>query len=309
VEYPAALHALGLASSTDGYDVALGLSDGRIVRTYVAAVDRRSVPFGFLPPQLWLPQPLGSEKSRGWRAANATTSVPLYLAEPEKFFRMVDLPGMRALYVQFRSNHNEAGQEITPFVALVMRRLAAHPRNVILDLRFDTGGNNELTLDLMRAIPQYAPGRTYVMTGRYTFSAGIASAAAVKRAGGARVTIIGEPAGDNLRWWSEGESSCLPRSDLCLHATTGLWDLAHGCAAEPHCYSDKYDVVVGTLRPQIAAPLTSRAWLAGDDPGMDAIARDLHVNAAFRRRPARSSAPARGSRSHAPRPRPRVASV
>jgi len=62
---------------------------------------------------------------------------------------------------------------------------------------------------------------------------GIVSAAAMKHDGGDRVILVGEDVADRLRFWSEGKPVCLPNSDLCLHPTTGLWDLEKGCKGEP----------------------------------------------------------------------------
>jgi hypothetical protein len=114
-----------------------------------------------------------------------------------------------------------------------------------------------------------------VLVGHYTFSAGIVAAAALKHDGAAKVRIVGEEVGDRLAFWSEGENVCLPTSHYCLHATAGLWDLRHGCRGQAGCYGDRYQVTVGTLRPDLPAPLTIAVWLAGRDPGLDAIALDL----------------------------------
>lgn len=275
VESPAVLNGLSLAGSPERYVMQLRLRDGRMLSRTIPPVDRTRVPFGVDAPRLWSPQPFSSESSAGWKAANANVRVPLYLQEPDSLFRMAELSEIKAVYVQFRSNRDEGAQKVVPFVQRVTRRLRERPRNLILDLRFDTGGNNTLTIGLMRAIPTLVTGRIYLMTGRYTFSAGIASAAALKHAGGARVTLVGEPVGDRLQWWSEGKPACLPNTELCLTANTGLWDLTQGCSGRPHCYSEQFDEVVGSLDPQISAPLTAAAWLAGDDPGMDAVVRDL----------------------------------
>jgi hypothetical protein len=279
VESPGVLNALHVARSAASYDMRLRLADGRIVARSIPGVDRTSVPVVVDAPRLWSPQPFLFEASHGWRTANATARVPVYLQDPDSLFRMAELPRLQAVYVQFRSNRDEGDQKVLPFVQRVMQRLKRRPRNLILDLRFDTGGDNTLTLGLMRAIPTLVASRIYLMTGRYTFSAGMASAAALKHAGGTRVTIVGEPVGDRLQWWSEGRPTCLPDSHLCLTPNTGFWDLAHGCSGKPHCYGDQFDSVVGSLDPQISAPLTAQAWLAGDDPGMDAIARDLASSA------------------------------
>ena len=83
--------------------------------------------------------------------------------------------------------------------------------------------------------------------------------------------MVGEDIGDRLRFWSEGESVCLPSSGLCVRRTDGLWDLEKGCNGEPHCYGDQFGAAVGSLKAEIPAPLTAAAYLSGRDPGLEAV--------------------------------------
>jgi len=99
-----------------------------------------------------------------------------------------------------------------------------------------------------------------------------------------RVVQIGGNPGDTPRWWSEGEEACLPNSHHCLHVPSGLWDLVHGCTGHPACFGDDYDARVPSLAPDIRAPLTAAAWLAGRDPSMDAVRADLLKREAIRDR-------------------------
>jgi len=188
--------------------------------------------------------------------------------------RIVPLPAIEALYVQFRANStaDAGGRDIKAFVGRVRGSLAeSRPKNLVLDLRFDIGGDIDQTRDLAREMVAAVPGRIFVLTGPYTFSAGIVFAAAMKHDGGARVTLVGEPVGDRLRFWSEGGHVCLPHSKVCFWASDGLWDLRKGCAGEPACYGDRLDARVDSLEPEIRAPLTSAAWLTGRDPGMETV--------------------------------------
>jgi hypothetical protein len=142
----------------------------------------------------------------------------------------------------------------------------------VLDLGFDFGGDIHQTRELAREMVKAVPGRIFVLTGPYTFSAGIVFAAAVKHDAGDRATIVGEPVGDRLRFWSEGKHACMPKSGYCFQVSNGLWDLTRGCAKEYGCYGDRLDARVDSLEPDIPAPLTSRDWLSGRDPAMEAVA-------------------------------------
>ena len=277
---PEALHALGIARQPDRLEFRLKLADGRSDTRTVVARPIAEMPPGQVPARYWIPAPWEGERESGWRTAVDPAHSPLYLQEPDAVFRMIELRDLEALYVQFRSNLDEGEAKIAPFVASVSKRLeVSPPKNLILDLRFDIGGDNTQNRDLMHEIAQRVPGRIYLLIGNYTFSAGIASAAALKHDGGDKVTIVGGASGDRTHWWSEhGEPVCLPGSKACFPINTGYWNLIDGCHNDPRCYSDQFDLAVPTLEPVLPAPLTSRDWLSNSDPGMDAVAADLKAH-------------------------------
>ena len=271
---PAMLEALGVSPAKDETAIDVTCPDGRARHRMLRAVAAAEVPPIPFPAAWWSPTLAPSEQRMDWRTIRATT--PLYLQQPERLFRTAELPAMAALYVQFRDNSGSDDEPIDRFVATVADRLAnAPPHNLILDLRFDTGGDNTRNRALMRTIAAKVPGRTFVIVGPYTFSAGIASLAAVVHDGNGKVTIVGEPIGDRTHWWSEREDFCLPFSKACLHRQVGKWDVVNGCAGQRSCYGDQFDLRVRRLRPSLPAPLTAAAWRAGRDPSMEAVANAL----------------------------------
>jgi hypothetical protein len=277
---PEALHAIGVARRPDRLEFQAKLTDGRAVTRALVARPAAEIPPGHVPGRYWIPAPWDGEQEKNWRTALEPSAAPLYLQEPDAWFRMIDVAELDALYVQFRSNFDEGDAKIAPFVAAVSDRLkSSPPKNLILDLRFDTGGDNTQNRDLMREIAQRVPGRIYLLVGNYTFSAGITSAAALKHDGGDKVTIVGAGVGDRMHWWSEhGDPVCVPASGTCFAVNTGYWDLIKGCRGNPRCFGDQFDLLVLTLEPTLRAPLTSQDWLANRDPGMAAIAADLKAH-------------------------------
>ncbi|MGB6309684.1 MAG: hypothetical protein WBF89_17995, partial [Steroidobacteraceae bacterium] len=179
IESAGILHALGLAASPEKLSMTLRLRDGSIVDR---VIDMR--PVSEMPPtaaraRLWSPEPMPGEHD--WATAIGTERIPLYLRDADRPFRAVPLPDLHALYVQFRSNEDEEGFPIKTFLDSVTAKIAAtHPARLIVDLRFDEGGNLLTTLDFMRQLPGSVRGRIYLLVGPYTFSAGIISAAALK---------------------------------------------------------------------------------------------------------------------------------
>ena len=275
IESAGLLHTLGFAERSDRLRLDLLLSDGRRVERSIVFVPRTTVPQGGDPVRLWSAELWPGEAEKGWRSA-PTRPEPLYLQEGAKFLRLAELPELDALYVQFRAHYDSPDERIADLMHSVDAAIVEHhPQRLVVDLRFDRGGNTELTRDWLRGLPDRIPDRIYVLVGRYTFSAGIVAAAALKHDGAAKVRIVGENLADRLVFWSEGENICLPKSHYCLRATTGLWDLKGGCRGQAGCYGDQYQVTVGTLRPDLPAPITIAAWLAGRDPGLDAVKRDL----------------------------------
>jgi hypothetical protein len=276
IESAGVLHALGLAKSPDGLSMTLGLPDGRVIDRVVAMAPVSAMPPAAEVERLWSPEPIAGEHD--WATALGADGLPLYLRDANRPFRVISLPDTNALYVQFRSNEDEDGFPIAPFLDEVKARIAAlHPLHLILDLRFDIGGNLLTTLEFMRHVAASVKGRTFLLVGPYTFSAGIISAAAVKKGGGDRVTVVGDGIGDRFHFWSEGTRITLPRSHFTFRYTDGQFNLKDGCTGEPGCMDDLYHIDVNfvSLVPDIRAPLTFAAYFAGRDPALEAIAHEL----------------------------------
>jgi hypothetical protein len=275
IEDAGMLHALHIAKRADGLRLALRLPGGARTERTVRFVPTREVPPGEEPVRLWSPELWPAEVEKGWKAGVGVPQ-PLYLLEGNEAYRLAPLPELDTLYVEFRSHLDRPAGTLAAFMRTVDQAIdTARPRNLIVDLRFDTGGNIDLTRAWQRTVVSRIRGEIFVLIGRYTFSAGIVAAAAFKHDAAGRAVVVGEEPGDRLIWWSEGENVCLPYSQYCLHLTTGLWNLESGCAGQPGCYGDHYDASVRTLRPDVSAPLGAADWLAGRDPGMEAIVRRL----------------------------------
>lgn len=273
------LAALGVAAHAEAVTLELQLPDGTRTLRRVAFEPRSQLPKGQDVQRIWSPAPWPGETEQGWQALDPQPT-PLYLQEGEKTFRVVVLPELQALYLQLRSHFDAGDETLAHFEQRVDAAIAAqHPRHLIVDLRFDTGGNTDLTRDWQRTLPGRIPGRIYVLVGPYTFSAGIVAAAAFRHDAPARARLVGDDVGDRPRWWSEGHDVCAAQSKYCLHLTNGLWDLTHGCAGDPHCYGDKYDARVPSLRPEVYAPLTAQAFLQGADPAIALVRRELAAEA------------------------------
>jgi hypothetical protein len=174
----------------------------------------------------------------------------------------------------FDSLQSDRGQNIKDFLSSTESRLRQiQPCNVILDLRYDDGGDFVNTYGFARELPKLIPpaGQIIMLTGPVTFSAGISTAAFVKHAGQGRVVIVGEPVGDRLQFFSEGGWACLPNSQLCVAYETGKHDYQHACTDWDVCFWLNYffQFRVKSLDPDEVIPLSFKDWRAGVDPVLD----------------------------------------
>jgi hypothetical protein len=147
----------------------------------------------------------------------------------------------------------------------------------VLDLRMNGGGDLNTTRDFMQRLPRLVRGRVFALTSPWTFSAAISSLGYLEQAAAARVTVVGEPVGDRLEFFAEGSVVELPASRLLLLYATQRHDYRDGCRGRSDCHGPvvRHPIAVASLDPDVAAPWTIEAYLAGRDPGMEAVARDV----------------------------------
>jgi hypothetical protein len=277
LESPEQMHALGLATRAGEALYRFGLADGREVERRLVA-EPPSAGRARANHLRWLsPAPLEGE-GVGWRTALAAERAPWSLREPEDPFRWRLAPELDALVVDLRENDDAGDQDIDDFLAEVKAKLrAARPANLVLDLRLNGGGDLTTTRSFMKELPGLVPGRIFVLTSPWTFSAAISSLGYLEQSAPARVMIVGEPVGDRLEFFSEGDVVELPRSGLSVLDATERHDYQNGCRAARDCHGQvvRHPIAVPSLAPDVPAPWTVEAYLAGRDPGIEAVAAAL----------------------------------
>lgn len=267
------LHSLGLSKAPDGATYRLRMPDGKITERHLVLT---------APSSNRLALPLPDKASWAFQ-------------DPDKPFRWRDAPELDAIVVQLRSNLDGKDQKIADFLAQAEAgRAELGRRNIVLDMRWNGGGNFLLTRDFLISWPTKAPGQFYVLEGPGTFSAGIAGVAFLKQAGGARVTLVGEPVGDRLNFFAEGAGGPLPHSKLEVFPATMRDDFTSGCRGYTDCFPSvaqpgaktgapqeietmldgsyrRIPLELPTLEPDVIAPLAIGDYLSGGDAGMEAI--------------------------------------
>lgn len=267
LESPELLHAAGISSDPDGVEITFTRGDGSRQTRRFAGTRNEAGPRFRNPRELEI-IPVGAPAAR-----------PLYLQEPGKAMRYVELTDHDAVYIQFRRNFDPTDPNFRQAANALGGRLQdRRPRHVIVDQRFNSGGDLNNTRDLMKVIPGTikADGRIFVITSARTFSAGISSVGYLKQAGGTAVTIVGQPVGDVLDFWAEGTGVTLPDSGIRIGYATERHNYATGCS-EPECHGSirRNPIAVRSLTPDLSPKFTWADFAAGRDPYLDAILKQL----------------------------------
>jgi hypothetical protein len=222
----------------------------------------------------WLSSEPLTDMEGPWQPVEPDHSLPISLANFDNAFRSLRLPNTCIEFVQLKSNLDQGTQSIKDFLSNTERRIRlTQPCSVILDLRYDDGGDYVNTFHFAHELPSLIPrsGKIVVLTGPVTFSAGISTAAFVKHAGQGRVVILGEAVGDRLQFFSEGGEACLPNYPLCVAYQTGKHDYQHACTDWKVCFWLNYffPLRVESLDPDEVISLSFKDWRAGVDPVLD----------------------------------------
>jgi len=159
----------------------------------------------------------------------------------------------------------------------VIDRLVAHqPASLLIDLRYNTGGNffNAIPFAVGVGVVLPPESKIYLLVNRCTFSAAIVTMSLIEHhAGPERVDVVREPIGDRLRFWSEGGYVVLPASEILVSYRDGLHDMVDGCEPEENCWwgAEAFEHGVGDLDPDIRIRETFEDYVSGRDLWLEAI--------------------------------------
>ncbi|MCB1685276.1 MAG: tetratricopeptide repeat protein [Pseudomonadales bacterium] len=246
---PGFLRAMGYADTLDRVSLRLDAQDGP-----------RSVELAAEPPQ---------SLSFSLRPAPARIP-PRWQARSDEPYWHESLPTVSAVYLQFNQVLDaDHGPSIGEFARLVRNTIEkTSARNLIIDVRHNSGGDNFLHWPLTRLAAWHGLAsdahRTFVITGRATFSACQDFLNFLDR--GTDAIFVGELSSSRPNFVGEDTSVELPWSGLRLSISSRWWQ-------------DSYPT---DLRPYIPlsmpVALSSAEWLAGRDPVLDALTQYLSRN-------------------------------
>lgn len=197
---------------------------------------------------------------------------PRYLRHREKNYWFEYLPERQLLYFQFNSSLNGGEETIPQFGERLLKDLDEKPvRGVVVDSRFNGGGNLDIAegfIEKLRTSPKVqGKNKLFVITSGATFSAAIFHASQLRA--NADAVFVGEPVGDYLEFWAEGDSHVLPNSRLVLRSSNGYHSYSK---KDPPEFRPYYrDLNIATLDPDIPVRATYKQYASGRDVALEAV--------------------------------------
>jgi hypothetical protein len=167
----------------------------------------------------------------------------------ERYYWRQFLTDSQTLYVQYRQCADDPKLKFSDFAAQTMAEIdSSKPRRVIVDLRFNSGGNSRVIEPLIAGLASRSKtiGAPLVLIGPGTFSSGVIAAYDLRRKAKAR--LAGTPTGGLLGGYGESPSRKLPNSQLGMQ-----WTIKYFPSPEP-------------VRPDITIVTTAADLRAGRDP-------------------------------------------
>lgn len=255
---PAFLHALGVAHQPEGVTLSVRHLDGTTGEASLPAdVDWREAPSV-------LPCPAGWRWLPDMAADTAGGELPLYLRHCGVPYWYTLLPDNDALYLQVNNVLEQSAETLPDFWARVFAAVdARRVRRLILDLRFNSGGNTFLAQSLLHRLiacdAVNRPGGLFVLIGRRTFSAAQNTATLIERHTHAR--FVGEPTGSSPIFVGETVPFTLPYSGLSANVSDLLWQTSWPMDHRRW------------IAPDVYAPPTFQDFRHRRDPALDAVLR------------------------------------
>ena len=207
--------------------------------------------------------PLPFEDPLDWIEASAGVTQPLYLQHLKDNYWHQYLEDSQILFVQYNRVQDAPGESIAEFFARISQRMPELPiKSIVLDVRFNSGGNNYLNapvVEWVRSSMRDSKEKFYVIIGRGTFSA--AQTLVTHLEARTDVILVGEATGGSPNHFGDSVKLQLPHSDLTL-AVSSLY------------HNDAPGDNRTTIEPQLSAPLSSKDYFSGRDPALEAILSD-----------------------------------
>lgn len=159
-----------------------------------------------------------------WKYAEPYKQLLAYKHYSNYWFQYND--SNKILYFNYRSCAESENESFAAFNKRLFEVInKKKPTKLILDLRFNSGGNSEVLNPFISAIKKSAlnnKGNFFVLIGRTVMSSSLMNAIELKRRTNA--TFVGEPTGGNINHFGEIISFELPHLNMRVTYSTKYWE-------------------------------------------------------------------------------------
>lgn len=202
--------------------------------------------------------PAGQMKDWIYSSGQGEPPTPLYRSSLKTAYWHRCLAEARALYIQYNQCQDLASPSFAEFTEQIIG-VAASNRvgKVIVDLRFNGGGNNQVIKPLLKALGKepLKHARLFVITSAATFSSGAFAACELKTKLGA--TVVGETSSQHLHSYGDTRTFVLPNSGFIVGYATKYFHFVPGPEE--------------LLVPELPVLLKAEDYFAGRDPALERI--------------------------------------
>jgi tetratricopeptide (TPR) repeat protein len=193
--------------------------------------------------------------------ASGAPDAPLYLQRVSENYWFQPMSGGDTVYFQFNQVQHKPDEDMGQFARRLERAVEdKRVRNLIIDMRHNTGGNLGLFPPILRVVLGFEASREnaaiYVITGRQTFSAAQVFCNEVDAFTSA--IFAGEPTGSRPNFIGESAPTRLPYSGIAMTISTRY----HQTEDMDHRM---------WIAPKIPVALSSADYFANRDPALDAV--------------------------------------
>jgi hypothetical protein len=201
--------------------------------------------------------PMGAE-AYVWKDAFADGVKPLRFRHAERKFWSQHVEDGNFVYMQMDEIADD-DVSMAEFVTSTLQMAVEHDAKLVIDIRNNFGGSGGLNKTLVMSIIQNNAlndyDRTFVLTGRRTFSAAQMLVNELERY--TRVTFVGEPTGSRPDHFGDPEKIRLQHSGLTLRVSRLHW-------SSYTAFDDRE-----ATHPDFPVGWTSSAYFAGRDPALE----------------------------------------
>lgn len=187
---------------------------------------------------------------------------PLFLSKTEDFYWSKTLPEHNAMFVQFNLVQQKDDLSFMDFNLKLREDIKENnSQNLILDLRFNSGGNGAIVPPMLKTLMEFESmhpdGKIFVLMGRGTFSAAQNLLTRITKYTNA--ILVGEPSGSGPNFIGEAGWFQLPYSNLM------------GIVASQFHQSSSAEDHRKWIAPHIPVGLSSTDYFSGNDKALNSI--------------------------------------